>query len=88
MSELNENYESEYWDLRRKLENLKQALTLIVSIPSVYLIRIFIFGENSFYLKWIAYWQLVDILVFGATFLGISLLVAKVLNIFYPIKKT
>ena len=82
--ELNKDYESAYWDMRRKLENLKFALTFAVSIPSVYLIRMFIFGKNNFYINWITSWELLDIIVFGATFLAINLLVKKILDIFYP----
>lgn len=85
MSEdLDKDYESAYWDMRRKFENLKFALTFTISVPSVYLIRMFIFGKNNFYVNWIASWELLDIIVFGATFLAINLLVMKILDTFYP----
>jgi hypothetical protein len=58
-----------------------------VSVPSVYVIRIFILGKNNFYINWIASWELLDIIFFGATFLAINFLVKKILDTFYPSNK-
>ncbi len=88
MSEINNNYESAYWDMRRKLENLKFSLTFIIALPTAFLIRIFIFGKNNWYLKLVASWELVDMIIIGATFLVIIWSLRKILEIFYPIQST
>ncbi len=77
------NYEAAYWDARRKLEDLKSALTVVTSISVTYLIRFFILGFSEGYMKMARAWDMVDIIAMMFIFFGLMLSVSKILNFYF-----
>lgn len=82
------DYESSYWDLRRKFESLKSNLVLSIAIPTTYLMRIYVYGAYDWYLKVVSGWELIDLIAMLFTFLVLCFLTSKLLNIFYPASET
>ncbi len=77
------NYEVAYWDVRRKLEDLKSALTVIISMSATYLIRFFILGSSEEYMKMAKAWDMVDLIAMMFIFLGLMLSISKILNFYF-----
>jgi hypothetical protein len=77
------NYEAAYWDVRRKVEEIKSTLTVITSISVAYLIRFFILGSSEAYMEMAKAWDMVDIIAMMFIFFGLMLSVSKILNFYF-----
>ncbi|MDO9203842.1 hypothetical protein [Methylotenera sp.] len=81
------DYEAAFWDVRRKLEDLKSALTVIVAMTVTYLIRFIILGSSEGYMRMAKAWDMVDLIAMMFIFFGLALSVRKILNLYFSSNK-